>query len=159
MIRRLLSLIIFTTFLLSTNTGFAFAVRPLPGTNGSALKDFNYLRGDVFVKMSAREFAKASGTHLNFFQRMYFTVIKHQVKRDLKHNPNLMITDYYDTAAGKFKFNALWFVIAAIIGPFGVLLAYYSHHQKNGPNKKDRTTSAWLGFAFWILWFGYIFIF
>ncbi|HVZ95968.1 MAG TPA: hypothetical protein VG847_03775 [Chitinophagaceae bacterium] len=159
MIQRLFYLAILTAFLLSANTGFAFAIRPLSGNTVAVPNNYDYLRGDVFVKMSAKEFAKATGTHLNFFERMYFRMIKRQVKRDLKHNPDLLITDYYDTASGKFKFNALWFVIAAIIGPLGVLLAYVSHPQKNGPDKKDRTTSAWLGFAFWILWFGYIFIF
>jgi hypothetical protein len=159
MIRRFSYLVLLSAFLVSSNTSVAFAIKPLPGSNISISNKYDYLRGDVFVRMSAREFAKASGTRLNFFQRLYFHVIKHQVKRELEHNPNLLITAYYDTATGKFKFNPLWFVIAAVIGPLGVLLAYYSHPQKNGPDKKDRTTSAWLGFAFWILWFGYLFIF
>src|SRR5258708_34513655 len=96
--------------------------------------------------MSAHEFAAATGTKLNFFQKIYFKIIKRQVKRDLKKNPDLLITDYVDQRTRKFKFNALWFVVGAIIGPLGVLLSYYSHRQKNGPNKKDRTISACIGF-------------
>jgi hypothetical protein len=51
------------------------------------------------------------------------------------------------------------FVIGTIIGPLGVLLSYYSHQQKNGPSKKDRTTSAWIGFGLFVLWFGFLFLF
>jgi len=156
MIKKLTCLFFFAIVSLSAETGFAFSIKSV---ESSTPKNFDFLRGDVFVKMSAKDFAKATGTRLNFFQRIYFRIIKHRVKHDLKQNPNLLITDYYDADSGTFKFNLLWFVIGSVIGPLGVLLAYYSHQQKNGPDKKDRTTSAWIGCAFFVLWFGYIFIF
>jgi len=155
MIRRLVAFLVFSVCLLSANPSFSFALRPVAPPAPVA----SYLRGEVFVNLSVREFESAAGTRLGWLQRMYFHAVQHRVKRALRSDPTLLITPYYDTAAKKFKFNALWFVIGAVIGPLGVLLAYVSHPQKNGPNKKDRTSSAWLGFAFWILWFGYIFIF
>ncbi len=118
-----------------------------------------YLKASVFVNMSASDFAAAAGTKLNFFQKIYFKVIKRHVRRDLKKNPDLLMTDYIDQKTGKFKFDSLWFVIGLIIGPLGVLLSYYSHQQKNGPNKKNRTTSAWIGFGVFVLWFGFLFLF
>lgn len=152
-------ILIILSIFLSQQNSYAFSViRPLPG-NKTEIKTPDYLKASVFVKMSASEFAVATGTKLNFFQKIYFKIIKRQVKRDLKKNPDLLITDYVDQKTGKFKFNALWFVIGAIIGPLGVLLSYYSHQQKNGPNKKDRTTSAWIGFGLFVLWFGSIFLF
>ena len=51
------------------------------------------------------------------------------------------------------------FVITAFIGPLGLLVAYTSKQRKGGPNRKDKITSAWLGFAFFVLWFGLIFVF
>lgn len=152
-------ILIILSIFLSLQNSYAFnVIRPLPD-NKTEITTPDYLKASVFVKMSANEFAAATGTKLNFFQKIYFKIIKRQVKRDLKKNPNLLITDYVDQKTGKFKFDALWFVIGTIIGPLGVLLSYYSHQQKNGPSKKDRTTSAWIGFGLFVLWFGFLFLF
>ena len=152
-------ILIILSIFLSLQNSYAFSVvRPLPD-NKTEITTPDYLKASVFVKMSANEFAAATGTKLNFFQKIYFKIIKRQVKRDLKKNPDLLITDYIDRKTGKFKFDALWFVIGTIIGPLGVLLSYYSHQQKNGPKKKDRTISAWIGFGLFVLWFGVLFIF
>lgn len=90
---------------------------------------------------------------------MYFKIIQRRLRNELKKNPDLLITSYYDSQKTKFKFDALWFVLAAFVGPLAVLVAYTSKLRKGGPTKKDRITSAWLGFAFFVLWFGYLFVF
>ena len=147
-------------FFLSLQNMYAFSViRPLANDTKTIIETPDYLKASVFVKMSASEFATVTGTKLNFFQKQYFKIIQRHVKRDLKNNPDLLITDYVDKSTGKFKFNALWFVIGTILGPIGVLLSYYSHEPKNGPNKKNRTTSAWIGFGVFVLWFGFLFLF
>lgn len=153
------SVISFLFIFLFAQNSFSLSIVRFPPEKKVATTKADYLKASVFVTLSAREFAAVSGTRLNFFQRIYFKAVQRQVKRDLRKNPDLLITNYFDNKTHKFKFDALWFVIGAFIGPIGVLLSYYSHQQKNGPNKKDRTTSAWLGFAFFLLWFGFIFIF
>jgi len=152
-------LIILSIFLSLQNSNAFSVIRPLANDNKTEIQTADYLKATVFVKMSASEFAAATGTKLNFFQKIYFKIIKRQVKRDLKKTPDFLITDYIDQKTGKFKLDPLWFVIGTIIGPLGVLLSYYSHQQKNGPDKKDRTTSAWIGFGLFVLWFGFLFIF
>ena len=152
-------ILIILSIFLSLQNSYAFSVIIPSANNNKTETTPDYLKASVFVKMSANEFAAATGTKLNFFQKIYFKIIKRQVKRDLKKNPDLLITDYVDQKTGKFKFDALWFVIGGIIGPLGVLLSYYSHQQKNGPSKKDRTTSAWIGFGLFVLWFGFLFLF
>jgi hypothetical protein len=127
-----------------------------------AMKDPDYLKASVFVNLSAREFAAATGYRLNFFQKIYFKVIQRQIKRDLKKNPDLLINDYFDQGKVKFKFNLLWFIIATFIGPLGVLFAYTSPHlpqKKDATTRKDKITSAWLGFLFFVIWFGILFVF
>ncbi|MGH2566047.1 MAG: hypothetical protein ACRDE5_16130, partial [Ginsengibacter sp.] len=144
----------------SIQNSFAFAiVRPFPDRNKTETIAGDYLKASTFVKMSAREFAAVTGKKLNFFQKIYFKIIKARVRHDLKKTPDLLMAAYIDQKTGKFKFDPLWFVIGTFIGPIGVLLSYYSHQQKNGPNKKNRTTSAWIGFGLWILWFGFLFLF
>ena len=152
------ALIIFLIFV-SLDTFSFSVVKTVPIQNSTEAITPDYLRASVFVKMSPGEFAAVTGKKLNFFQRMYFKVIKRQVKRELKKNPDLLITDYFDQKEGKFKFDLLWFVITAFIGPLGLLVAYTSKQRKGGPNRKDKITSAWLGFAFFVLWFGLIFVF
>jgi hypothetical protein len=148
---------ILLTFFYSQNGFPVSIVRTVAGK--SEIKSPDYLKASVFVNLTAKEFAIATGAKLNFLSRIYFKVIQHKLRKDLKNNPDLLIADYFDQKKAKFKFDALWFVIGAFIGPLGVLLSYFSHEQKKGPLKKDRIKSAWLGFAFFVIWFGLLFIF
>lgn len=147
----------FLILLYSQNSfSFSFVIPP----HKVEIKSPDYLKGSVFVNLTAREFALASGKKLDFFQKIYFKALQHRIKHDLKKNPDLIITDYFDPAAKKFRFDALWFVIAAFIGPLGVLFAYTSPLRKGSrTTKKERIKSAWLGFAFFVIWFGFAFIF
>ncbi len=155
-----LFILLILSIFLSLQDGYSLSfVRSVPENGEAEIATPGYLKASVFVNMSASDFAAATGTKLNFFQKIYFKAIKRHVRRDLKKNPDLLMTDYVDQKTGKFKLDALWFVIGIIIGPLGVLLSYYSHQQKNGPNKKDRTISAWIGFGVFVLWFGFLFLF
>ena len=154
------TLVLFFSFLFYHQNVFSFSIiTKIDNKPANTPVNPDYLRGSVFVKLSARDFTIATGQKMNFFQRIYFKVIQRQVKKDLKKNPDLLITNYYDQKNGKFKFSILRFVIASFIGPLGVLLAYISHQGKDGLTKKDRTISAWLGFVFFVIWFGSIFVF
>jgi hypothetical protein len=158
-----ISILVIFSFFLSWQNGFSFSVVRISTNenNPAEIKTPGYLKASVFVNLSARQFTAATGKKLNFFQKIYFRVVQRQMKRDLRTNPDLLITDYFDPKKVKFKFDFLWFVIASIIGPLGVLLAYTSHENPKSDMtpKKDRITSAWLGFLFWVLWFGFLFIF
>lgn len=153
--------IIILSILLSCQNSFSFSiVRASANENKREMKNPDYLKASVFVNLSAREFAAVTGNKLNFFQKIYFKVIQRQIKRDLKKNPDLLINDYFDQKKGKFKFDLLWFIIGTFIGPLGVLVAYTSSPQKKATiTKKDKITSAWLGFLFFVIWFGFLFVF
>ena len=154
------SVIIILSIFLSCQNVFSFSiVRASANGSKTDMKTPDYLRASVFVNLSAGEFAAATGKKLNFFQKIYFKVIQRQIKRDLKKNSDLLIHDYFDQKKGQFKLNFLWFVIAAFIGPLGVLFAYTSHQKKDKTTRKDKITSAWLGFLFFVLWFGFLFVF
>ncbi|MEO6219084.1 MAG: hypothetical protein ABIO81_01555 [Ginsengibacter sp.] len=156
---RSISIISFTFFLLTYN-GFSFSiVKPLIEENNIIAKKIDYLKAAVFVKLSVKEFETITSKKLNVPQKIYFKIVQRKLKHELKKNPGLLITDYYDPKKSKFKFDFLWFVIAGFIGPLGVLLAYTSKPRKGGPARKDIITSAWLGFAGFVLWFGYLFLF
>ncbi|MDE3212482.1 MAG: hypothetical protein KGM98_04550 [Bacteroidota bacterium] len=148
--------------LFQTREGQAFSiVRKSTDVSTPVPKDAtpDYLKGAYFVKMTPREFSVATGKNLNIFQRIYFKAIQHRIRKQLQDHPNLLITQYYDPVHEKFKFNLLWFVIGSFIGPLGVLTAYSSRSRKGGPTRKSKLFSVWLGLLFFIVWFGYIFIF
>ncbi len=159
--RTILSSPVLLIFILVLNIkGFSFSIgKSIIPENNISPAGIEYLRASVFVKLSAKEFGAITGKKLNFPQRIYFKIIQRKLKHELKKNPSLLITNYYDPQKEKFKFDPLWFVIAAFIGPLGLLVAYTSKIRKGGPTKKSMITSAWLGFALFILWFGFLFLF
>lgn len=161
MTRTILTSPVLLIFILVLNIkGFSFSIaKSIIPENHISPAGIEYLRASVFVKLSAKEFGAITGKKLNFPQRIYFKIIQRKLKHELKKNPDLLITNYYDPQKEKFKFDPLWFVIAAFIGPLGLLVAYTSKVRKGGPTKKNRITSAWLGFALFILWFGFLFLF
>lgn len=154
--------LIILSIIFSSQNSFSFSVVRISANKSMpAIKDPGYLKASVFVNLSAKEFTAITGKKLNFFQKIYFKIIQRQIKRDLKKNPDLLINDYFDPKKVKFKLDLLWFVIAAIIGPFGILLVYTSHQKqkKETTTRKDKIRSAWLGFIFFVIWFGLLFLF
>lgn len=113
----------------------------------------DYLKASVFVKLSSKEFAALSGTKLNFLQKLYFKSVQRKLARELKNNPDLLISQYYDQKKAKFKLDALWFVLGCILGPLAILFSFTSKQPK------VKRTSAVLGFIIFIIWFGFLTIF
>ncbi|MEO6868139.1 MAG: hypothetical protein ABI168_00755 [Ginsengibacter sp.] len=105
------------------------------------------------VNMNAKQFSLATGHQLNFFQKVYFKVLKTKLRTAVKKNPDLLLNNYYEPKKGKFKLDSLWFIIGAIIGPLGILFAFTSKQPK------DKRISAVLGTIVFVLWFGFLFIF
>lgn len=126
-----------------------------PGENHyrqNAFSEKENLRADVFVKMSAKEFTALTGKKLNLLEKIYFKVSIKKIKRDLKKNPDLLITDYYDPLKKKFKLDSVWFVLGIMIGPLALLFAHTS--KRNKASRK----SAFLGFLIFVVWFSFFFI-
>ena len=105
-----------------------------------------------FIRLSISEFQKATDTHLNFFQKMYFKKLQKKLTRTHTMQ-NATILPYYDVQKKKFKFDPLWFILGTIIGPFALLFAFTSRQPKN------KRISALIGFGVFILWFGWLFLF
>ena len=75
---------------------FFSIVRASAKANKTEIKNLEYLKVSVFVNMSAKEFAAATGNNLIIFQKIYFKVIQRQIKRDLKKDSDLLINNYFD---------------------------------------------------------------
>ena len=146
--------LIFSFLFLGQNADAASFIYPpsVKGENRGISKPPNLTVSD-FIKLSPREFTTITGKKLNVFQRLNFKLAQHRLSREVKTNPELLSANYDGQKKGKFKFDALWFVVGAILGPIGILFSYTSKQPKN--NRK----SAFLGFIVFILWFGFLFLF
>ena len=111
------------------------------------------LRADVFVTLSLKEFSAVTGQKLNLVQKLFFKAVQKRLKKDLKRNPDLMVTDYVDPVKKKFKFDSLWFILGVMIGPLALLFAWTSKQNK------DSKKSVLLALPIFLLWFGYVFLF
>lgn len=110
-------------------------------------------RADVFVTLSVRDFENLSGHKLSLVERMYMKRVQKTLRRQLKKNPDLTITEYVDPVKKKFKLDPMWFTTGIIIGPLALLFAATSKQSK------EIKKSAFLGFLIWTVWVGYAFIF
>ncbi len=117
------------------------------------LNKSDYLKASVFIKLSPKEFASITGQHLNFLQKLYFKSVQRKLSREVKKNPDLLITEYYDQKKAKFKIDPLWFVVGTILGPLGILFSFTSKQPK------DKRKSAAIGCILFIIWFGFLFVF
>jgi hypothetical protein len=138
------------------NMAYGFSViHPAANTDAPiSLAASKYINVSEFVKLSAQEYSALTGKKLNFLQRLSFNLTKAKMKRDLKKNPNLKITDYIDADGGTtFRLDALWLILGILIGPIGVLLAYVTKQEKY------KITSSWIGLALWFVLGGVFFFF
>ena len=113
----------------------------------------DYLKASVFVNLSSKEFTMLTGKKLNFLEKLYLKSVQHKLRREVKKNPDLLVTQYYDQKKAKFKVDGLWFVLGAMLGPLGILFSFTSKQPK------DKRKSAALGCILFILWFGFLFVF
>ena len=122
-------------------------------SENAAIPAKDILRADVFVTLSVKEFSGVSGQKLSLVQKLFFKAVQKRLKKDLKINPDLMVTEYFDPVKKKFKFDPLWFILGVMIGPLAILFAWTSKQ------KKDSKKSVILAFPLFLLWFGYVFLF
>lgn len=111
----------------------------------------DYKRADVFVNLSRKEFSALTGMKLNILEKLFFKVSQKKIRKDLKRNPDLLITEYFDPVKQKFKLDPLWFILGIMIGPLAILFSITSKQ-----NKMSRK-SAFLGFLLFVVWFGFFF--
>lgn len=137
--------LILSVFFANSTHAFAINVSPYASVEAKSIEQPLYAR-DV-VKMNTKEFSIATGHQLNFIQKIYFKVLKSKLTAAIKNDNDLLLEKYYEPKKGKFKLDALWFIIGSIIGPLGILFAFTSKQPKN------KRISAVLGTIVFIIWF------
>ena len=118
---RLLQVITGLIFILSISSSHAASIiNPESALTGSPSK---YLKASEFVKLSPDEFSRLTGKNLNSIERVSFRLLKHRMKRDLKKNPALMVSEYFKPAKKKMS-NVLFIILIAICVIFFVFVIF-----------------------------------
>jgi hypothetical protein len=112
----------------------------------------DYRRADVFVNLSVKDFSAMTGVKLNIIEKLFFKISQKQIRKDLKRNPDLLISEYYDPVKQKFTLDSIWFILGIMIGPLAILFSITSKRNKNSRK------SAFLGFLLFVVWFSFFFI-
>jgi hypothetical protein len=123
---------------INTASGFS-GIKPV--NSPAAVK---YMQVSEFVKLSAKEYSALTGKKLNFFQKLSFNVTKAKMKRDLKKNPDLKLSNYINADGNTtFQIDVLWLFLGFLVG-IGVVAAYLTKQEKY------KITSAWIGFGLFV---------
>ena len=155
-INPLLSFLFILVIFLFTTNGIRAASIIYPQqvlSEKSVVSPNNTIRADVFVTLTVKDFTRITGQRLTLVEKLFFKATQQKLKRELKRNPELLVTDYFDPVKKKFKLDSLWFILGVMIGPLALLFAWTS--KRNKVSQK----SAFLGFLVFVLWFGFFFVF
>jgi hypothetical protein len=140
-INPLLFIILSIYLFAGANTAYGFSgIRPAEGPAA-----FKYLQVSEFVKLSAKDYSALTGKKLNFFQKLSFNITRAKMKRDLKKNPDLQLSNYINADGNTtFQIDVLWLFLGFLAG-IGVIAAYLTKQEKY------KITSAWIGFGLCIV--------
>ncbi len=115
---RLPQVITLLIFIISISSSHAASIiNPESSPTGSPSK---YLKASEFVRLSPDEFSRLTGKKLNPIEKVSFRLLKQRMKRDLKKNPALMVSEYFNPA--KKKMSTALLIILIVVG--AILLAF-----------------------------------
>ncbi len=73
------------------------------------------MRAADFVKLTIKDFTKLSQKKLTLKEKISFSVLKKNLRRELKKNPNLTVGDYMQAAGNKRMSTWAWVGIIASV--------------------------------------------
>lgn len=88
----------------------AFSTSEIPVTNNQPWKN---LKAVEFVKLSAKNFSKLCGKKLTLKEKISFQVLKMEMKKEIKKNPNLTVSEFL---SHKKKLGTGWIILICVVG-------------------------------------------
>lgn len=122
--------ILFFTLLAGMLLGPALAVarsRPADPIVPGALTEW---KASAFVKLSLRDFARLSDHKLTLKEKIGFVILKKQLKRELRKQPDLLVKDYL-TQPGKVGTGAWIAIILAVALVITIIVVSSIHIDYN----------------------------
>lgn len=84
--------------------------------------DWPGMKISEFVRLSARDFCQLTGARLSLKNRVSFTMLKWQMKKEVKKNPDLTVSQYL-AAEKKKDWTALIILLVIVVIITGIIIA------------------------------------
>ena len=108
-------------FVLAFTTPFSasasYSIKPAAAPTS---ENWHHLKLPDFVKISPGYFGTAEGERMNFWDKGSFKILKRQMKKELKKNPDLLVSEFYSKTKQK-RLAWGWGVLISV----GALLILY----------------------------------
>ena len=96
----------------------------------SISEDWKYLKLRDYMNMSFHEMTVLKGRELNIWDKISFKIMKMNINKELKKNPNMLVTEYYAKVQQKRLSPGAWVAItlAALLVLILIVSSLYSFH-------------------------------
>jgi hypothetical protein len=104
------------------------------------------------ANMSPKEYAVATGKHMNVFDKMKFRLAQKELRKTIREDGTVdqsKMAKLQKKMAAASGFHLGGFALGFFLGPIGVLIAYLI----NDDLKSERTKWAWIGLIAWVVIF------
>lgn len=116
--RNLFALFFLLSFYNFNKVYAAFSASTIPSVNNEQWKN---LKAVEFVKLSAKDFSKLSGKKLTLKKKISFLVLRKEMKKEIKKNPNLTVSKYL---SHKKKLGTGWIILISAVGTLLLLILF-----------------------------------